>query len=950
MPIRFVSRLIPVYAALLAVCAPAGAQRTVEPIAALFENRVRPVLLASCVSCHNKETHQGNLRLDAPITADQARTLLLRVKGEGGKPRMPLGAALSGDKIAAIESWVKRGALWPAGKSLPAATLMERGRRHWAFQPISHPAPPAVRLRSSVSNPIDSFILHRLERKGIAPSPPASKSELIRRVTYDLTGLPPTPEEVAAFEADRSPDAYNRLIDRLLASPHYGEKWGRHWLDLVRYAETNSYERDNPKPHVTQYRDYVIRAFNSDKPYDRFLREQIAGDEMGEAVGDAIVGTAYYRLGIWDDEPADLKQATYDDLDDLVATTGQALLGLTMDCARCHDHKLDPIPQKDYYRFAALFRNVTRFANGGPTDEKPFYLNSEQKHELDMRAQERDRTLQAARERLTALDAKVRAAHAAAFPRGDLENLNYRCYEGAWNTLPDFEKERVVANGVASSGLIDLKLRRRPNQVGFLFEGALSALKEGDYTFHAFVDDGIRITINGARVLERAGAGSATEPLQGKIHLKAGRAAVKVELFAAKADHGAYIAWSGPSFTQRALTTMDSSGAASLRTVFAANAAALLDHEDAQQYAALCRQRDDLEKLVIAPDLTLCVSEHGDKAPDTFVLVRGNPTAEGDRVEPGFPQCAGGAPTISIATVPGGRSTGRRTALANWLVAPENPLVARVIVNRVWQHHFGRGIVRTPNDFGLQGAPPTHPELLDWLAQQFVHDGWSFKKLHRLILTSSAYRQSSRPNPIALKADPMNDLFWRFDMRRLTAEEIRDTILAASGNINLEMFGDCVYPEIPMEILASQSRPGNDWNTDQMKPGQADRRSIYIHVKRSLVYPLLAGFDLPDTDRPAAARFASTQPTQALSLINGPFTNKQAGILANRIGKEVGVADAAFARRLLSLVLQRSVTEREVREAVALLGRLRGHGAKPDQARLYLCLAALNLNEMVYLD
>ncbi len=361
-----------------------------------FETKVRPVLAENCFRCHGAKKHRGDLRLDsraamlegggrgpAIVPGHPEKSLLIKAIGHTDKDlKMPENKKLPREQIDALTQWVKMGAPWPGGTPTAGGpkkgefVISDKDRAHWSLQPVKRPAIPAVKNAGWVKNPIDAFILAGLEAKGLAPNPPASRQELLRRVTYDLTGLPPTPAEAAAFLADTSPDAYTKLVDRLLDSPRYGEKWARHWLDLMRYAETNSFERDNPKPNVWRYRDYVIRAFNSDKPYDLFLKEQLAGDELGRADGDAIIATGYYRLGIWDDEPSDPLLARYDSLDDIVATTGQVMLGLTFDCARCHNHKIDPIAQKDYYRLLAFFHNINHFRNGGPTDEMPVFTSS----------------------------------------------------------------------------------------------------------------------------------------------------------------------------------------------------------------------------------------------------------------------------------------------------------------------------------------------------------------------------------------------------------------------------------------------------------------------------------------------------------------------------------------------------------------------------------------------
>ncbi len=634
-----------------------------------------------------------------------------------------LAATLNSGAAEAVVT-VSAGALAGSSNTVPSR---DPRRSHWAFQAIRKQVPPvhlAADPSDAPANPIDAFIAQRLRDKGLPIPKAASRRALIRRVTYDLTGLPPTLEQVEAFVHDASPQAWEHLIDRLLESPHYGEKWGRHWLDLVRFAETNSYETDEAKPHAWRYRDYVIRAFNADKPYDRFIREQLAGDELPDGGAEGLIATGYYRLGIWDNDPADRELALYDQLDDLVATTGQVFLGLTVDCARCHDHKIDPISQRDYYALLSFFRNIHPYRNGGATDEVP---------------------------------------------------------------LPREKQAKALA-----------------------------------------------------------------------------------------------------------------------------------------------------------------VTEPGTVAPVTHLLRRGNPASPGEAVEPGFLSVLGSSSPV-IAPPASGRSSGRRRALADWIAAPDNPLTARVIVNRVFQHHFGRGLVRTPSDFGIQGSLPTHPELLDWLAGHFVQDGWSLKRLHRLILTSQSYQASATPTAEALKADPANDLFSRFEMRRLTAEEIRDSVLWVGGLGNPRMYGPGMYVALPKEVLASQSVPGKGWG-DSPKVEQA-RRSIYIHVKRSLLSPVLLSFDLAETDRSTPVRFATTQPTQALGMLNGAFFNEQARILADRIRAEIGSEPREQVRRVLHRVTSRPPSDREISQSVALLQSLTSEEGLGATAALdAFCLLAFNLNEFLYLE
>ena len=677
---------------------------------------------------------------------------------------------------------------------------------------MKRPPVPAVKNSEWVRNPIDAFILAKLDQKGFAPAPAATKAQLLRRACYDLTGLPPTPAEVDAFLADNSPDAYEKVVDKLLASPHYGEKWGRHWLDLVRFAETNSYERDNAKPNAWRYRDYVIKSFNEDKPYDRFIREQIAGDEMPEAKtsSDPVVATGYYRLGIWDDEPTDPLQSRYDSLDDIVATTSQVMLGLTVDCARCHDHKIDQIPQKDYYKLLAFFHNINHFRNGGPTDEAPLMGDADSRVAYEHRQKER---------------------------------------------------EQQVA------------------QVQSLVTEA---------------EDIFRQLISG-----EPGRGDITRASVGELIRTEGRRVLGADRY--------------------------------------------------RDYQRLRRRLRELQKPPSDVELALAVTEAGPAAPETFVLVRGSAHAKGPKVEPGFPEVLGGTVPTIPAPPAGAKTSGRRTVLANWLTSPDNPLTARVMANRLWQYHFGRGIVRSSNNFGLQGDAPTHPELLDWLASEFLNNKWSMKAMHRLIMTSNAYRMaSSGGDPKALAADPRNDLFWRFDLRRLTAEEYRDSVLALNGTLNTKLYGPSVFPPIPKEVLAGQSVPGKGWDTSG--PTDSARRSVYVHVKRSLRLPILQSFDVAEPDTSCPVRFVTIQPTQALGTLNSEFMNQDADKLAQRLKREAGDDVRKQVALGVRLVACRAPTDADVARGLELIEALKKEGAAPEVALKYFCLLTLNLNEFVFVD
>jgi mono/diheme cytochrome c family protein len=790
-----------------------------------FESKIRPLLVENCFKCHGPEKHKGDLRLDslagaltggasgpAIVPMHPEKSLLIKaVNQDDPELKMPENGKLAKEQIADLVRWVKMGAPWPAGDKATISAkkgemqVTEKDKSHWAFRPIVRPPVPTVRQQAWVKNPIDAFILAKLQQHGLTPNPTASKHELVRRLYFDLTGLPPTPKEVEDYVNDPSPKAWEALVDRLLDSPGYGEQWARHWLDLVRYAETNSYERDGVKPHVWRYRDYVIRAMNDDKPFDRFLLEQLAGDELPDPSADALIATGYYRLGIWDDEPSDPVGARYDGLDDIVATTSQVFLGLTVDCARCHDHKIDPIPQKDYYRLLAFFHNINHYKNGGPTDEVPLFSTASARQE----------------------------------------------YERAVKELED--KRKAVQDSV-----VDIEKEFR------------------------------------AKYTKDVG----------------------------KKDLGKLIAAEGQG---------------------------ILGTEKVQQYSKLQKQVTALKKKTVPADFCLGVTEAGATAPDTFVLIRGNAANKGALVEPGFPQVL----TAKLPEIPtpsgGARTSGRRLALANWLISKDNPLTARVAVNRLWQFHFGRGIVRSPNNFGTQGDKPTHPELLDWLASEFVDRGWSMKAIHRMILTSNAYQMSSKGNTAALAADPQNDLHWRFDMRRLSAEEIRDAMLEISGSLNRKMYGAGIYPEMPKEVLRGQSMPGKGWG--KSSPQEQARRSIYVHVKRSLLLPILELFDLAETDRSNPVRFSSTQPTQALLMLNSDFANSQADIFAARIKREAGDKPEDQVKLALSLATSRTPTTGEVARCMRLYSELQiQDGASPELALKYVCLMLFNLNEFVYVD
>jgi hypothetical protein len=692
---------------------------------------------------------------------------------------------------------------------------------HWAWKRPRMPAVPAVRNRAWVRNPIDAFVLAKLEAHHLQPAATASREELVRRVAYDLTGLPPTPAELDAFLTDRAPDAYARMVDRYLASPAYGERWATHWLDLARYADSNGYEHDEARPDAWRYRDYVVRAFNADKPYDRFIAEQIAGDEIAPDDPDARVATGMNLLGPDMTDAADQAARRQNTLNDITDTTGLVFLGMTIGCARCHNHKYEPIPQADYYRLQAFF-TPAKFRKDLPVGTP-----------IEIARQE------AARQ---ARESRLRSLH---------------------------DRMNALA-GDARLALRDVKIAKLPEEVAAAFR-----VPEAERTVdqQAFVEKNTPLV----------------EPAPAEV---APRLAPSAR----------------PAYEKLAeeLKAAEAEPVPSLPTA-------------------------------------LGLDEEGPVAPPTYLLERGEPSNRAEEVAPGFP-------TILASAGPGpapvpARTTGRRTALARWIASPQNPLTARVLVNRVWQHHFGRGIVPTPSDFGVRGDEPTHPELLDWLASDFAAP-WSLKRLHRLILNSNAYKQSTRASAATCAADPDNAWFSRMNRVRLEAEAVRDGALAVSGRLNAKMGGPGVFPPLP-DGLATAAWPVT------ADPAEQARRSLYIFVRRNLRYPALESLDAPDTNLSCPRRETSTTATQALTLMNSTEMAADARAFAARVLKGAATEPerVALAYRL---AFSRAPTAPELRLAHEFLARQsRLLAAKPDaetSAYADFCLALLNLNEFVYLD
>ncbi len=659
----------------------------------------------------------------------------------------------------------------------------EDTRNHWSFQPVVRPGVPEVSEPEWIGNPIDAFIMAGLDEAGLKPAAPASRAMLLRRVYLDLIGLPPTPEELDAFLAGTSAAAYERVVDDLLSRPQYGERWARHWLDVVRYAETNGYERDGLKPEAWRFRDWVIDALNSDMPYDRFLTEQLAGDEVAGSDASSQIATTMLRLGPWDDEPADALVDRYDQLDDIVGTTSAVFVGVTLRCARCHDHKFEPLLQKDYTRWRTVFSPLKRPQEGrtdltrdiGPHDKVAAH------HALTKR-------LDGQRDEL----------------KGKIATLDWQVYA------------RAASNG----------------QLTLAATGDESAAQ-------GFAPQIVKM----ARDVP-------AEALAALGHEPAKRDGKQKKLVA---DH---------------------------RDKLHGLARVLASEEERGQMGAWEQSVASLQAQYPAPlSKGYIWYEEGPAAELGHVFDRGDPRSPGAEVMPGFPAILVDRPPP--APTPTSHSTGRRLQLAQWLTSGQHPLTARVMVNRIWQHHFGDGMVSTENDFGVMGTPPTNQALLDWLASEFVDGGWQMKRMHRMIVLSQTYRMDSAPDAAAQQLDPAGTLHWRFAPRRLEAEALRDAILSVSGQLNVAAHGASVYPKISRAVLETQSRPGDGWNTSQ--PAEAARRSVYVAVKRTLLVPELEVLDFPSTEETCEQRVVSTVAPQALTFLNGEFIHEQAHAFAERL-------------------------------------------------------------------
>lgn len=950
-----------------------------------FTEQVRPILEDRCLRCHGGDKLRGGLSLangaaffaggDTGSAIDLAThedsTLLTAISFSDIELEMPPSGKLPAAEIEVLRQWVLSGAPWPGGEAGRLADTdsaeavhdgpmtIEEGQDYWAYRAVVRPeVPGSDRVADPAwrEHPVDAFIYARLAEEGLEPNPLADRQTLIRRATYDLTGLPPTPEEVAAFVNDEAPDAYERLLDRLLASPHYGEKWTRHWLDAVRYAETDGYERDGKKLNMWRYRDYVIRAFNEDKPYDRFVLEQLAGDELPDADGQSLIATGFMRLQVWDDEPTDRIQARADYIADIVDTTGSVFLATTVGCARCHDHKKDPILQADYYSLYAFFNNLTEPARGNaraitrdiadPVDADGLRREAERLAQIAglqatvERVEEELLAKSGARQRSVTLLPDSREGKTAQVWR-----ISHELQDG-WQ-LQQFDDRRWdrARAGFGSPEVPGSRVSTAWEGEGAIYLRRTFRVTEEHEQVYLTLhhDNDVQVFVNGILVYEAEGYLSDYQSVQ------LSQEAVDALVVGSNSIAVRCVNTGGIGYIDVGVGAGVVDPLAAVRAMDADELTLLVGEEMSRTYREARAELARLQETpVAAPYPASVVAERGTRGPEEFIHNRGNANVAGEAVSPSYLTVLGGEqaqyePRRDI------RTTGRRLALAQWIASPDNPLTSRVIANRIWQHHFGRGLVRSSSDFGTLGTGVTHPLLLDYLASEMVARGWSMKQMHKLIMTSRAYRMSSTANGAGLTTDSGNDLFWRFDMRRLTAEEVRDSILAINGSLNRALFGPEVYPPMPDEVLATASRPEDAWG--ESTPEQADRRSIYIHVKRSLREPFLFAFDQAETDTPCPVRFETTVPTQSLIALNSEFMQTEAAVFAERLQREAGDNREAQVRLALSLVQMREPTDREVAEGMAFIQSIQDEYNLTDAMAMRMFgVVCFNLNEFMYLD
>jgi hypothetical protein len=973
-----------------------------------FDRHVQPIFSRRCLSCHGPVEPQAGLRLadreGALSELDSGRhavvpgapersELLRRVASSSRSRRMPpKGEPLAAAEVEVLRRWIAAGAPWP---------------EHWAYRPLERPEPPPAPFRATAAeadwstNPIDRFIGARLEEVGLAPSPPAEKRSWLRRVSFGLTGLPPEPEELEAFLADEAPDAVERAVDRLLSSPRHGERWARHWMDVVHFAETHGHDQDRPRPRAWPYRDYLIRSFNADKPYARFIEEQVAGDVLFPGEPDAAIATGMLAAGPWDEsslrdireDAIDREIGRYLDRDDIVTTVMATFNSVTIHCARCHDHKFDPISQKEYYGLQAVFAATDKAER--PYDADPETVRRRRELEelsrrlpalrreaapllLDAALQEEvaaweERIFSAAAQWLVLEPARIAAAEGTSFRRLD---------DGSWLASGARPEKDAYAIGAATEleRISGLKLEvlahdslphggpgRADNGNLHLHEVHIEAAPRGaaggeparKLAIARAVADFDQEGWGAAKILDGdPKSGWAIHPEVGKPHWALFELAEPLEspsgfelaIRLVQPQGGGHLigrfrlAVTGAS---PPLGAPAEALAAEIAAVLAVEASERTPEERAALGAFLLERRIERELAALPPQELVYAGTSRFRPDGSFrpapgprpvhVLERGDISRPQEAAEPGALSCVPGFAGELAVEDPADEGS-RRAALARWLSAAANALTWRSIANRLWHYHFGRGLVDTPNDFGRMGSTPSHPELLDWLALELRDGGGSLKRLHRLIVTSAAYRQSARHDPLAASIDAGNRYLWRRSLERLDAESLRDAVLAAAGRLDLAMGGPSVKQFV--ESPGIHVTPIVDYQALAIDDPAQSRRSVYRFLFRTLPDPFMKALDCPDASQLAPVRDVTVSPLQALSLLNNRFMVRQSELLAERLGRMAsdleGRIEAAF-----RLVLGR---EARAEEAAWMKDYAQLHGLGN------ACRMLLNTSEFLFLD
>jgi cytochrome c553 len=882
-----------------------------------FEKKIRPILTTNCYVCHGPTIQTSGLNFSSPeglakvvSPGDPGQSRLYKAVSYAEKIKMPPTGKLKDRDIADLKTWIESGASLPketaAVAANPMAARLAEGKKYWAFQPIQSPTPPNVKNEKWVKSPIDRFILAKLEEKSIPAPAPAAKLTLLRRATFDLTGLPPSLKEIGDFLADNSPDAFAKVVDRLLASPQYGENWGRHWLDVVRYADSTGMDEDHVLPNAWRYRDYVVKAFNEDTPFDRFLVEQIAGDLLppdkpGGVNERGIVATGLLALGPRPLAQQDRVQAIYDVVDEQIDTTTKAFMGLTVACARCHDHKFDPILTKDYYSLAGIFASTEIYRNLGSPGSVSFLFEAP----LDPSAFGR---YQAARWTMYGKQLEMEEALAEDWAR-EYALMRPKIAESlvaAWKAEHTGAK---ADDPQAAKWLKWIRAADEKARQGYLKSWFDATEATIDQVARSYQERYLKAAIQFDEALESWRRKLASDIAQQRdlpkrptpADLASGRAADAPDPFFAAATFNG-----GP-----------------------------MELADSPRVALARKEWKDLEAS-LPPEPPMAQGVRDSAMVDQKVFLHGSLYNLGEPAPKQFPTVLAGESQHPITKGSG------RLEFAQWLASPNNPLTARVFVNRVWQGHFGEGLVRTPNNWGIMGEKPTHPELLDYLAKRFVDGGWSIKAMHRTIMLSSAYQMSSQAAQPVRDVDPANLLWSRFNRIRMTVEQIRDGILALSGNLDLTLGGSL----LPTGPAVKGSR-------QQLDPDDLKRRTLYIPVRRGNIPVLLTTFDYGDATTAGDGRSRTNVAPQALFMINSRFVVERSKDFAKRLLDDAALSDKERIERAYLMVLTRSPEPDEIDSALTYIGNLEKQLGKPDShltAWQSLCQVLIATNEFLYLN